>query len=137
MGDTAAVPALRALLADESGLSRQLTITGALWKLARDSSFVDCLNRMKASESSTLKQAHIHQVLWLGDERSVDLLMDLLDDKDKFVRFLALSMLNSLEFGHRFLVPENGLPCKASDYRKRRHDQPLRQRMISNLTVIK
>ena len=137
MADVGAVPLLRAMLADEPDLSRQLTIAGTLWKLVRDPSFVDCLNRMKASESSALKQAHFHQILWIGDERAIDLLIDMLEDKDKFVRFLALSTLNGLESGHRFQVPENKLPCRAADYQKRRQDRVLRELLVGNLATIK
>ena len=67
---------------------------------------------MKTGDSSTLKQAHFHQILWLRDERAIDLLLDMPDDKDHFVRFLALSKLNELEFGRRFWVPENKAPVR-------------------------
>lgn len=133
--DVTAVPLLRDMLAKESDLSQQLIITGALWKLIRDSSFVNCLNRMKASKNSTLKKAHFHQILWLRDERGIDLLFDTLDDEDRFVRFLALSTLNELEFGRRFMVPENELPRRAAEYRERRQDRVLRELLINNLAV--
>src|SRR5271170_4078555 len=87
MGDVSAVPALRTMLAEETNLSRQLTIAGALWRLVRDSSFVDCLSRMRSSNIPALKAAHFHQILWLEDERAIDLVIDLLEDEDSFVRF--------------------------------------------------
>ena len=59
----------------------------------------------------------------------------MLDDKDQFVRFLALSTLNDLEFGHRFMVPERELPCKATEYKKRRRDRVLRDVLINNLSA--
>ena len=89
--DTSAVPELRRMLALETNLSRRLTLTGSLWKLDRDERFADCLREMITSDRSGLKVAHINQILWLEDERSLDLMTDLLDDKDDFVRYLALS----------------------------------------------
>ena len=131
--DTESIPALREMLAREQDLSWQLTITGTLWKLAKDSSFVECLYRMKESNNATLKQAHIHQVSWLSDERAVDLLIDLLDDSDSFVRALALSQLNELEFGQLFPMPSKELPRQAEDYRNRRNDEQFRKMMVKHL----
>lgn len=135
MADVASVPILRAMLAQESDLSWQLTIAGALWKLACDPSLVDCLNRMRTSNDSSLKQAHFRQILWLRDERAIDLLFDMLDDRDQFVRFLAVSTLNELEFGRRFMVPENKLPCGVAEYRRRRQDRALREVLVANLAL--
>jgi HEAT repeat protein len=132
LGDLEAVPMLRDLLSKQSDLSWQLTISGVLWKLVRDPSFPEYLNRMKTSESAILKQAHLHQILWLGDERAIDLLIDLLDDHDDFVRRLALTSLNDLEDGRRFLAGEDVAYDEAA-YRKRRHDPILRRRLVDAL----
>jgi hypothetical protein len=136
MGDLVAVPALRAMLADEPNLSRQLSIAGTLWKLVRDPSFVDCLNRMKTSQERFLKQAHLHQVLWLGDERAIDLLLDLLEDSDSIVRSLALRNLTALELGRRLMVPINQLPHSAAYYLERRHDRELRRLLVRNIPAV-
>lgn len=136
MGDLVAVPVLRAMLADEPDLSRQLSIAGTLWKLVRDPSFVDCLNRMKSSQKALLRQAHFYQVLWLGDERAVDLLLDFLEDSDSIVRSLALGSLNSLELGRRLMVPSNQLPHSAAYYLERRHDRELRQFLVRNIPAV-
>ena len=136
MGDLTAVPALRAMLADQPDLTWQLSIAGTLWKLVRDPAFVDCLNRMKSSQSALLKQAHFYQVLWLGDERAIDLLLDFLEDSDSLVRSLALGSLNSLELGRRLMVPSKQLPNAAAYYLERRHDRELRQLMVRNIPAV-
>lgn len=131
--DVEAVPMLRAMLAEESDESRRLTIAGSLWKLARDPVFVDCLEQMVTSQNASLKQAHDYQILWLGDERAIDFLVRLLDDADDFVKFLALSTLNSLEFGKGFLVPSHQLPSQPESYRARRSDPVFRTKMVVQL----
>lgn len=133
LGDLTSVPILQAMLTAEPDASRQLTIAGTLWKLNQNVAFVDCLKRMKASKQATLKHAHFHQILWLGDERAIDFLIELLDDADRFVRFLALSTLNELEFERRFLVPETQLPCGSDHYRARRNDADFRAVMSAHL----
>jgi hypothetical protein len=135
--DLDSVSALRTMLSVEPDLSRQLTIAGALWKLVREPSFAQYLILMKESNVPVLRQAHIHQVLWLGDERTIDLLIDLLDDEDSFVRFQALVMLNRLEFAHGLPVPERDLARQPDDYRARRLDQNLRRLLVSNLLALK
>ena len=133
LGDITSVPILQAMLAGESDASRQLTIAGALWKLNQDAVFVDCLERMRVSKDATLKQAHFHQILWLGNERAIDYLVELLDDADAFVRFLAISTLNGLEFQRLFFVPEAQLPCGSDLYRSRINDPNFRSMMAAHL----
>lgn len=133
LGDLTAVPVLRAMLASEPDASRQLTIAGVLWKLVQDEAFVECLSRMKSSDHTALKRAHFHQILWLADERAIDFLISFLDDADHFVRFLALSRLNELEFERRFFVPEAQLPHGPDHYRSRRDDAEFRARMAAHL----
>jgi hypothetical protein len=132
LADMNAVPVLKEMLASEAALSRQLTISGALWNLTRDEVFVECLHRMK-SAPGIVKQAHFHQILWLEDERAIDLLIGFLDDADGFVRFLALSNLNALEFKEHFLRPASQLPRQPESYRNRRNDPVLRAIMVANL----
>jgi hypothetical protein len=80
--DVSAVPILRAMLDEESDVSRRLTIAGALWKLIQDPIFIDCLNSAKASGRNILCGNHLLQVLWLGDGRAVDFLIGMLPEKD-------------------------------------------------------
>lgn len=132
LNDMTAVPILHAMLAEEEDLSRRLTIAGTLWRLAKDPVFMDCLNRMKVSDRATLRAAHLDQVLWLDDERAIDFLIDLLDDSDSFVRFLALSTLNRIEFERGFLSKKE-LPRTPEDYRSRRDDPAFQTLMVNHL----
>ena len=116
--DIDAVPILHSLLDQQSNLSRRLTIAGSLWKLDQDSRFLDCIAEMIASGSSTLKEAHIDQILWIGDQRSIHYLIALLDDEGQFVQFLALSLLNQIEHGKSFV----GDTLPASNYKTRQSD---------------
>ena len=132
--DYDSVPVLREMLAREENPSRQLTIAGSLWKLARDESFFDCLSRMKQSKSVSLRRAHIRQILWLQDERALDLLIDMLEDGDAFVRFRALKFLNQLELRERFpLSSVDEMPHQADYYQMRRTDKALRELMVTNM----
>lgn len=128
--DVGAVPILRAVLDEEPEESRRLTIAGALWKLTKDPIFIDCLNRAKASSGPLLIGNHLLQVLWLGDERAVDFLIDLLDHKDRRVRTQALGLLNELELGRRMGIPAARMPRQPEDYRTRRNDTAFRDLMV-------
>ena len=134
--DLGSVGMLREMMNGEADLGRQLTISGTLWKLVKDPIFVECLRRMKASRNANLKMAHLKQVLWLNDERSIDFLMDFLDDADKFVRQQALTALNELEFERRFFGPAHQLPSQADDFRARRTDEVFRARMSAKLRAL-
>ena len=79
--DVAAIPLLRTMLDQEPSESRRLTIAGALWKLNNDPVFLECLDRAKLA-GGNLMVAHLHQVLWLNDERALDFLIDLLSSRD-------------------------------------------------------
>ena len=129
--DVDAAPMLRAMLEDEPNESRRLTIAGALWKLNRDPIFFDYLNQAKGPNRSLLSGAHLNQILWVGDERAIDLLIDLLDNKDEFIRFQALSLLNCLEFCRRFFVPKRELQRQPEDYRRRKLDPAFRAFMTA------
>jgi hypothetical protein len=94
-----------------------------LWKLVGDRAFPEFLNRMVASDDTALKRAHIHQVLWLRDERVIDLLLGLLDDKDESVRREAFREFNRLDNTWR----------DAAQYRRLRDDPALRGRLMSGL----
>jgi hypothetical protein len=79
--DIAAVPLLRAMFNEEPEESRRLTIAGALWKLVKDPIFIECLERAKTSES--LGYFEQLMVLWLDDSRAIDILIDVLPQRDR------------------------------------------------------
>ena len=122
--DVEAAPILREMLDKEPEESRRLTMAGALWKIAKDPVFIDCLERAKASNGS-LVSAHLHQVLWLDDERAIDFLIDLLDHREWLVQAPTLSLLNQLESGLRVAMPVREMPHQPDDYRRRRNDPAL------------
>jgi HEAT repeat protein len=70
--------------------------------------------------------------LWLDDERAIDSLIDLLDDSDSFVCFLALITLNRIEFERGFYSKKE-LPRSPEDYRQRRNDPTFRTLMVKHL----
>ncbi len=132
-GDLSAVPQLRALLEGEQDLSRRLTVARALWRLTSDSAFIALLSEMVASPNSILKQAHIDDVLLVKDERAIDLLIALLDDPDSFVRSLALSRLNGLEFHKHYLLSAADLPHDPSYYRAHCRDPRFVAQLVESL----
>ena len=135
----------------ESNESLRLTIAGALWKLNKDPVFMESL--IRAKDSSLLRvYAHLLQVLWLNDERAIDLLLDLLPPEDHDPRHWAmmpfrkpalrmlgehqesrgagpwaLSLLNYLEAGHH--VPPDG-QHPPSYYQAQRKDPVFRETMV-------
>jgi len=129
--DVAAVPILRNLLEEESDPDRRLTIAGALWKLSGDPVFIECLNQARTSRCNLLEGAHLLKVLWLGDGRAIDFLIDLLDFQEWLVRSQALGLLNELEFGRRMGIPAREMPRQPDDYRKRRRDPAFRELMTA------
>ena len=121
------------MLDGEANLSRRLTIAGSLWRLTDDDVFAATLIQMQRCDNAILKQAHFEQILWLKDERALSIYYDLIDDSDSFVRFLALTQLNEIELGRRFLVPESDLPHQLDYYRSRQDDASFRATMIERL----
>ncbi len=131
--DREAVPQLQDMLARESNLSRRLSTAGALWKIAEDPIFLECLRDMAESNYETLKEAHMYQIPWLGNVDAISLLIDLLKDSGSFVRHLALSALNAIEHRKHFLCSSDELPCGPSDYTSRRDDTEFMNVMVQNL----
>jgi hypothetical protein len=128
-GDLQAVPILRRMLDSESDQSRRLTLAGALWNLVRDPVFVECLNEAKA-QRRRLVGFHLDQVLWLDDERAVDFLIDLFDNKDVGNR--ALALLNTLEFGRPTVpLPATEMPHQMEYYRSHRREPAFRASMTA------
>jgi hypothetical protein len=68
----------------------------------------------------------------LDDDHAVDFLIDLLDQKDSFVRFQVHWLLGELELGRRIVHPSE-VPRSPDDYRRARTDPRLRSRMVVSL----
>jgi hypothetical protein len=126
--DVEAVPALRAMLDAQEDIDRRLIIAGALWNLVRDPVFITCLDEAKKAGGRTLA-AHLYRVLWVDDERALDFLIDLLDQREREVWTLTLGLLNRLEFGQPFYVAAEKMPRQPKDYRDRRTDPAFRKEM--------
>ena len=131
LNDHDGIPQLRDMLKDEPNLSLRLTITGTLWKLIKDDSFIDCVNEMVVSGSETLKEAHINDVLLIGDVRAINTLMDLLSDSGRFVQFLALKHLNTIEHRTSFIMKD--LPSSPDHYIRCREDTDFMAKMVEGL----
>ena len=128
--DPAAVPILSRMLSEERNWSRKLVIAGALWKIAQDSEFIVHLKEARAADPSLFVWRHLLQVLWLGDERAVDFLIELLDVNDSMVHSFTLGLLNELELGRRMGIPAANMPHQRADYRKLRRDAGFRSHMV-------
>ncbi len=133
LGDVSAVPVLQEMYDKESDESRRLTIAGSLWQLAKDERFYESIRRMVEGGNATLKQAHFHDIELLGDGRAIEAIFDLLEDRDSFVRFLALNALNRLEHGRAFWVPAPQLPSQREHYLAQRGNLEFRQRLTKRL----
>lgn len=130
--DMSAVPILREMLDEESDDSRRLVLAGALWNLVRDPVFIACLERAKKKGGSLFAYGHINQVLWLDDERALEFLIDLLDQRDSLVRLQVLNLLNTLELGRRVNNPAE-IVYRPDDYRNRRMDPTFRNTMVESI----
>jgi len=135
--DTSAAPLLHTMLEEEPDESRRLTIAGALWKLVRDPTFIECLERAKETD---IMSAHMEQVLWLDDERAIDFLIQLLPGESRRSNFgmarghdlkdpgpRALGLLNRLESGMNAPFEKQNPP---SYYRQIRQEPAFRERML-------
>lgn len=131
LGDADSAKRLDECLRRETNLSRRISVGRALYRLRQDAQFPDLLDAMVRSDSATLRQAHLNDVLFLEDERAISLLLRLLDDSDSLVRRMALSWLNGLEDEVHYLTPT--FPHDAQYYRDRRFDTKLLSRMVRNL----
>jgi hypothetical protein len=129
--DVEAAPILRKMLSEETDLSWRLTISGALWRLNRNPVFIECLKEAKSLRPSIFQGVHLWQVLWLDDERAVDFLIDLLNQKDWPALSMTLGLLNQLEFGRPMGVPAREMPHQPADYRKLRGDPAFRAHMAA------
>lgn len=64
---------------------------------------------------------------------ALDMLIDLLDDSDAFVRHLELSRLNEFEFEGKLIIRSADLPRQSGDYQTRRSDGRFREMMVDHL----
>jgi hypothetical protein len=131
LSDVEAAPILRKMLSEETDLSWRLTISGALWRLNRDPVFIKCLEEAKSVRPSIFQGVHLWQVLWLDDERAVDFLIDLLDQRDWPTQSMTLGLLNQLEFGHPMGIPARKMPHQPADYSRLRGDAAFRTHMVA------
>ena len=126
------VPQLKNMFVHENDLSRKLTIAGTLWKLENDPVFPECLREMVKSKNDSLKVAHMHQIAWLGDERTIHLLIDIFQGGYGFARHRALSMLNAIENRKSYLGSD--LPHSEKYYISHKDDEAFMEKMVKNLT---
>lgn len=131
LGDADSAKRLDECLQRQTNLSRRISMGRALYRLRQDPQFPDLLEAMVRSDSATLRQAHLDDVLFLEDDRALTFLLRLLDDSDSLVRRMALSWLNGLEDEVHYLTPT--FPHDAQYYRTRRSDAELMGRMVRNL----
>jgi hypothetical protein len=129
--DPDAVPILRALLDQESDMSRRLMMAWALWKIERDPIFVECLHEARAVRPKLFEYVHLDQVLWLNDDRALDFLVGLLEVKEGIVHSFTLGLLNELEFGRRMGIHHSKMPHQPADYRKLQKDPAFRAQMVA------
>lgn len=133
LDDKESVPTLKNMLAETTNASLRLTIAGSLWKLSKDESFLEEIERMVSQGDRFLKEAHLDQILWLGDERSIGYLVDLMSEGDTFASHLALSRLNEIEDNKRYLLATDELPHQPDYYRESCKDPSFIQTMVTKL----
>ncbi|MCC6330225.1 MAG: hypothetical protein IT174_17080 [Acidobacteria bacterium] len=133
LDDNESIPTLKKMLAEMTDASRRLTIAGSLWKLGKDESFPEEIERMVSRGDSLLKEAHLEQILWLRDERSIRFLIDLLEEEDTFASFLALSRLNEIEDNKRYLLSRAEFPHQPDHYIENAGDDAFIQTMVSKM----
>lgn len=133
LDDKESIPTLKNMLAETMDASRRLTIAGSLWKLNKDESFPEEIDRMVSRGDRFLKEAHLEQILWLGDERSIGYLVDLVIEGDTFASFLALSRLNEIEDNKRYFLGRDEFPHQADYYLSRREDDSFLRTMVTKM----
>lgn len=120
--DALAVDQLRSMLVTERHLSAKLTIAGALWRISHDAIFSELVQDMIGSASTNLRQAHVKDVSCLRNRMAIEVLIRLLDDADRFVRFKALMELNTIEGLEKPIRSAQDLPHDTAYYQARMTD---------------
>jgi hypothetical protein len=133
LDDKESIPTLKDMLAKSSDASRRLTISGSLWKLGKDESFPEEIERMVRKGDRSIKEAHLEQILWLGDKRSIRYLIDLMAEGDTFASFLALSCLNQIEDNKRYLLGRDEFPHQPDYYLSHRDDVLFVESMVTKM----
>lgn len=133
LDDRESIPTLKSILAETTDDSRRLTIAGSLWKLDKDESFPEEIERMISHANRFVKEAHLEQILWLGDERSIKYLVDLLVEGDTFASFLALSRLNEIEDNKRYFLGRDEFPHQPDYYLSHREDESFLRAMVTKM----
>ncbi|MBK9165021.1 MAG: hypothetical protein IPM21_14150 [Acidobacteria bacterium] len=133
LDDKESIPTLRTMLAETTDASRRLTIAGSLWKLCKDESFPKEIERMVKKGNRFVKEAHLEQILWLGDTRSIRYLIDLVAEGDTFAGSLALSRLNEIEDNKRYLLGRDEFPHQPDYYLRLRDDDYFLTTMLNKM----
>ncbi|PQO45253.1 hypothetical protein [Blastopirellula marina] len=130
--DMDVIPDLENCLKAVPTLGQRTLIAATLWRLNRHASFPECLAEVVKVDNEALKEAQIPRMHWIGDERSIHLLMQLLEDRGQFVRYLATTRLNDIEFGDRH--HNEPLRKSADDYLAQRKDPAFLRMMVNHMT---
>lgn len=133
LGDRASIPILKEMLGNTVDASRRLVISGSLWKLDLDESFPKEIELMVRHGRGILKQAHLEQIEWLRDSRTIKYLIEILDEGDTFASSLALSRLNEIEDNKRYLIGRDDFLHTREYYLDRMDDEAFVQSMTERL----
>lgn len=99
LNDRDSIPLLHDMLQEASSLSERINIARPLWFLERAPVFADLVEQLVQSQHSELKLQHIWDILLLADERALDHLFTMAEDRDEAVRDAALHELTRLATG--------------------------------------
>jgi hypothetical protein len=139
LGDHAATAELRRMLDQERQLAGKLPIARALWCLERDPAFPELLFRLARSTDTRLKLDCVPDAVLLGRERAIDLLFDLVGDRDETVRQAAAEELDDLL--HRSVVGFLVRPWRrrrdAAYFQRRSGDQAFRAGLAARVPHVR
>jgi hypothetical protein len=96
LNDREAIPELHRMLDQAKTLTEKIQIARPLWVLERSPAYPALIERLVRGKDAALKQQHIFEILLLGDERAIDHLYTMAEDRDESVRDLALFHLTRL-----------------------------------------
>ena len=134
LNDREAIPALHDLLERARHLSARIVVARALWFLERAPEYPLLIERLVRSTDAALKLQHFWDILILADERALDHLLSLAEDRDESVRKAALDQLTTLSEGRfRRIVVARRSPHDLPYFRLRRDNPRFRQRMLRAL----
>ena len=96
LNDREAIPELHRMLDQAGTLTEKIQIARPLWVLERSPVYPALVERLVRGKDAALKHHHIFEILLLGDERAIDHLYTMAEDRDESVRDLALFQLTGL-----------------------------------------